>query len=79
MHHKTIELLILLHLRADLLCTLQYETPCTFLKNIKYRSHALKNHSNLEASEFFEYKRFNEFMYQDLLKKSWNIGGPHIL
>ena len=29
MHHKMIILLILLPLRADLLCTLQCETPCT--------------------------------------------------
>ena len=28
MHHKSIKLLILLPLRADLLCTLCYETPC---------------------------------------------------
>ena len=28
MHHNSIKLLILLPLRADLLCTLQYETPC---------------------------------------------------
>ena len=27
-HHKLIKLLILLPLRADLLCTLHYETPC---------------------------------------------------
>ena len=29
-HHKSMKLLILLPLRADLLCTLQYETPCTY-------------------------------------------------
>ena len=28
MHHKSLKLLILLLLRADLLCTLHYETPC---------------------------------------------------
>ena len=28
-HHSSIELLIPLPLRADLLSTLQYETPCT--------------------------------------------------
>ena len=31
-HHKSIKLLILLPLRADLLCTLHYETPCRFSK-----------------------------------------------
>ena len=29
MHHGSSKLLILLPFRADLLCTLQYETPCT--------------------------------------------------
>jgi hypothetical protein len=32
-HHNSLELLILLPLRADLLCILHYETPCT--KNTK--------------------------------------------
>ena len=30
MHHNLIKLLILLPFRADLLCTLQCETPCTY-------------------------------------------------
>ena len=29
-HHKSMKLLILLPLRADLLCTLHYETPCIY-------------------------------------------------
>ena len=36
-HHSSIKLLILLPLRADLLCTLQYETPC------KLSNSALRN------------------------------------
>ena len=55
MHHKSIKLLILLPLRADLLCTLHYETPCmyvcTFLQNPSistiYTNH-WENKSNLK-------------------------------
>ena len=35
-HHSSIKLLILLPLRADLPCTLQYETPCTSRYQRKY-------------------------------------------
>ena len=34
-HHKSIKLFIFLPLRADLLCTLHYETPCTYLLKLK--------------------------------------------
>ena len=35
MHHSSIKLLIILPLRADLLCTLQCETPCRIEKIIQ--------------------------------------------
>ena len=35
-HHNSIKLLILLPLRANLLCILHYETPCMFLTNMVF-------------------------------------------
>ena len=35
-HNKSMKLLILLPLRADLLCTLQYETPCKYLRFVSH-------------------------------------------
>ena len=44
-HHNSIKSLVLLPLRADLLCTLQCETPCT--------SYIFKKYKNLNAT-FYE-------------------------
>ena len=40
-HHNSIKLWIILPLRADLLCTLQYEIPCSFSLNLDIFGHLL--------------------------------------
>ena len=43
-HHNSIKLWILLSLRADLLCILQYETPCIFSLNAQPENQILIGH-----------------------------------
>ena len=60
-HHKSIKLLILLPLRADLSCFLQYETPCMY----NYYSNSLN--FNFSPSFYFVL----ELQYTMLLLLQW--------
>ena len=58
MNHNSMKLLILLHIRAELLFTLQYEIPCTCLQQSKVKAYSylyLQTQSRQSSHSFFTF------------------------
>ena len=71
-HHKPIKLLIFLPLRADLLCTLHYETPCRSCQPLLRLSFLSRVESNEHSKKMFEFENsekivlFKNFLWPSL-------------
>ena len=71
-HHKSIKLLILLPLRADLLCILQYETPCKIIARLRNR-YNLKLRGYINSCRLLQKTKNFDKVCNQWVKLAWPV------